>query len=90
MFGFSIQKVLFTAVAIFVVWQGFKWYRNSQELKAAKREELRRNGGAAKPKAAGEQAKAGAQEMVKCDVCDTYIASDATRACGRDDCPYPG
>lgn len=86
MLGFSITKLLFTIVAVYAVWQGFKWYNRAQEIKAARKEPLRNT--ASKP--AATTATTATQETIKCDVCDTYIPSDTSKSCGRADCPYPG
>ncbi|MHA1597100.1 MAG: hypothetical protein ACTSV1_00110 [Alphaproteobacteria bacterium] len=88
MLGFSIQKLLFTAVAIFLVWQGFKWYTRSQQVKAERKANMPPNSSATGGSSGGPKT-ATAQEMVKCDVCDTYIPSDTKISCGRDGCPYP-
>ncbi|MBL6931948.1 MAG: hypothetical protein ISR45_03295 [Rhodospirillales bacterium] len=92
MFGFSLTKLLFTAVAIFLVWNGFKWYNRMQENRAVE--------GANKPRRAEQKASSGAQassnssldaeEMIKCAVCETYVSSGSAVSCGKDGCPYPG
>ncbi len=83
MFGFSITKLLFTIVAIVVIWQGFKWFGRMQE---------NRELGSQNKKKKTESANAGhdgVEDMVKCATCDTFV-SRSTRSCGRADCPYPG
>lgn len=97
MFGFSITKLLFTIAAVFVVWHGFKWYARAQQIKANRKEKLRPGpggtGGAGSAGGAGGPGEATAsvtQDMVRCDVCDTYIPADTAASCGRADCPYPG
>ncbi|MBT7942218.1 MAG: hypothetical protein HN719_02560 [Alphaproteobacteria bacterium] len=92
MFGFSLTKLLFTAVAIFVVWNGFKWYNRMQENRAV--------GGSNSPRRAEQKPSAhtpasgqsapDAEEMVKCPVCETYVSSGSAVSCGKDGCPYPG
>jgi len=85
MFGFSITKLLFTIAAVFLVWQGFKWYARAQQVKASRKAEMPpRSGGPGTAKAASTQ------DTVKCDVCDTYVPVGSGVSCGRDDCPYPG
>jgi len=86
MFGFSITKLLFTLVAIIVVWKGFKWYNRLQENRSAP---VRGDQGSA-----GQGAEAAgpsdAEEMVKCAVCETFVSSASAVSCGKDGCPYPG
>lgn len=92
MFGFSLTKLLFTAIAIFVVWNGFKWYGRMQENRAV--------GGGNSPRRAEQKTTAQApanggpsseaEEMIKCPVCETYVSSANAVSCGKDGCPYPG
>lgn len=85
MFGFSIAKLLFTIAAIIVAWNGFKWYTRMQENRVT---------GAGKkptPRASERTAEqVGAEEMVKCAVCETYVSSSSAVSCGKNGCPYPG
>ena len=87
MFGFSLQKLLFTILVIAIVWYGFKMIARIQERRsegdAASRRapsRRRRSGGAA----------AEAEEMVACALCGTFVPARNARSCGRDDCPWPG
>ena len=86
MFGFSIQKLLFTLLVIAVVWYGFKMLARLQERRdsaaAGKRAPQRRGARASAP--------ADAEDMVACALCGTFVAPAHARSCGRDDCPYPG
>ena len=80
MFGFSIQKLVVLAAILAAVWYGFKWVKR---LDQTRKDEARlRNTG--KGRAGGGPV----DEMVQCPVCDTYVASGATKSCGRPDCPY--
>ncbi len=90
MFGFSIGKVIFTVAAIVAVWYAFKiigrLQARQQELK-----ELREREDARAAKEAGRTAASPeVKEMVKCRVCESFIAESSTRNCGRENCPYPG
>ena len=82
MFGFSLTKLLFTALAIFVVWRGFRWYAERQSRVA------RGDGG--KPVSGGGAAPADAEEMKQCPVCNAYVVQKGATACGREGCPFPG
>ncbi len=76
MFGFSLPKLIVLAAIIAVVWYGFKFLGR---LEAKRKAEL---------KAGKNQTEGGAtQSMVKCPVCETYVAAGAG-SCGRSDCPY--
>lgn len=83
MFGFSLQKLLFTILVIAIVWYGFKMIARIQERRSegdAASRRRRRSGGAA----------AEAEEMVACALCGTFVPARNARSCGRDDCPWPG
>ncbi len=88
MFGFSLQKLIFTALAIAAVWYGYKWLGRVQEIRAQRvkqeRVKPRRSPGAPEVDAAG------AEEMKKCPVCEAYVAARGAVSCGREGCPYPG
>lgn len=95
MFGFNLEKLLFTAIVIYVVWQGFKLFgrmqaRERETARQRMREEMNtqrmRNAAGAKP-AAGQP---GVEDMVECRTCGAYVAQNGARNCGRKDCPYPG
>ncbi len=96
MFGFSLSKLLFTAVAIALVIYGFRWIgqmqqRNDQRFK--QRKTARKPGGAATSaqRNAPSAADAGDVEtMIECKICGSYVAASGARSCGRDNCPYPG
>lgn len=96
MFGFSIQKLLFTAAVIMAVWYGFKWLGQMKIKRDQERARLRRarGGGAARSRTESpgdsEGDPAGAEDMVECGACGAFVASRGARSCGRDECPYPG
>ncbi len=97
MFGFSIQKLLFTVAVIMAVWYGFKWLGQMKVKRDRERSRLRRGarrGGAARTRMESggdsEGDPDGAEEMVECDACGAFVASRGARSCGRDECPYPG
>lgn len=84
MFGFSLPKLIVLGLAIFAVWQGFKYLQRRQEVQARNhnervREARRETEGSASP----------VEDMVRCKVCDSFVASKGVRSCGRADCPYP-
>ncbi|TCS62621.1 hypothetical protein [Varunaivibrio sulfuroxidans] len=92
MFGLSLSKFIFTVFIVGVVWYGFKWLNRVQSI----REEVRRNGRPAAHPAAGRRASGAraadesVEDMVKCPVCESYVAAKGTTSCGRDGCPYVG
>ncbi len=90
MFGFSLQKLLVLAAIVGAVWYGFKLLSRLHE--ARKLEESARAGKqprAARRGAGGAPSPAeGAEDMVQCPVCGTYVAARAAANCGRPDCPY--
>lgn len=87
MFGFSLQKLLFTILVIAIVWYGFKMIARIQERRS--------EGDAASRRAPSRRrrrsgAAAEAEEMVACALCGTFVPARNARSCGRDDCPWPG
>ena len=96
MLGFSIQKLLFTAIAIAAVWYGFKWLGRVQERnKQVARERARRmkaeatQGGAGRA-TAGARANPDVEEMVECPTCGAFVAATGASNCGKSRCPYTG
>jgi len=86
MFGFSLPKLLFTILIVVLVVYGFKAVsrlqeRRDRELAGAK---------GRRPRAARGARAADAEDMVACPACGTFVPANGARACGRDDCPYPG
>jgi len=91
MFGFSISKVLLTAIAIAVVWYGWKWMNRVQ---ARRRGELDGSGRAPVGRGRSAQSKrrarrAATEDLVKCAVCESYVPADGGELCDRADCPFP-
>ena len=84
MFGFSLPKLLVLALIIGVIWYGFKW---ATQLDRSRRKAVKDE---AKPKAPDAAAPDGAEDMVKCSVCGTFVAARGARSCGLGDCPYSG
>ncbi len=97
MFGFSIQKLLFTAAVIMAVWYGFKWLGQMKIKRDRERARLRRGAkeaGAARSRtespSVSEGDPDGAEDMVECGTCGAFVTARGGRSCGRDECPYPG
>jgi len=94
MFGFSLQKLIFTGLVIVVVIYGFKAISRLQERRNAAENNRggADSGGRVKAQSAGPvaQPEQGTEDMVACRVCGTFVAANGTRSCGREDCPYPG
>lgn len=74
MFGFSITKLLFTAVVIAAVWYGFKWLNRRAQVQQRSAEDSGR--------VEAEAAKApDVEEMVQCPDCGAYIAKGSGHRC---------
>lgn len=85
MFGFSFPKLIVLGLIVFAVWQGFKYLQRRQEVQDKNRmdkvrEARRDTEGSADP----------VEDMVRCTVCDAFVAGISPKSCGRRDCPYPG
>ena len=77
MFGLSLAKIALTAAVIFAVWYGFKYLgRLTGSSKSA-------GGGGDRTPAAPT-----VEDLQKCEVCGTYVASDSAPTCDRADCPH--
>ncbi len=91
MFGFSIQKLIFTVLVVVVVWYVFKMIGRLDERKKA---QVNARGGSGKKPAEAPGARSGsggdAEDMLACPRCGTYVSRANPSACGRSDCPYPG
>jgi len=74
-------KFLLTVFLVAFVWFGFKYLQRLAEMKE-------RRGRRAGPAAPPRPADSNVQDLVKCPVCATWQAGNATRPCGRADCPY--
>jgi hypothetical protein len=82
MLGFSLAKLLLLAVLIAILWYGVKYARRIEQVHKQLRAELRRR------QAAGGAGIAGAEELMKCRVCNAYVAARGAGPCGRRDCPW--
>ncbi|MSP89282.1 MAG: hypothetical protein EXQ92_10810 [Alphaproteobacteria bacterium] len=96
MFGLSISKLIVLAAVIAAVWYGFKWIGRMDKMRkeeaerdrldnSKRRTEADRASAAPTPAAAG-----GAEDMVGCVTCGTFVLASAARNCGKARCPYPG
>lgn len=96
MFGFSLPKLLFTAIVIAAVFYGFRWITQLQQRndeRVQKRSSPRKPGGSAassQQRAASRDDADDVETMIECKVCGSYVAASGARSCGRNDCPYPG
>ncbi len=80
MFGLSLAKILLIAAVIAAVWYGYRWWQRVQRVTRDEETMLAR-----------ERARAASgEDMVKCPACETYLSPKSARACGRNECPYPG
>ncbi len=81
MFGFSLTKLLFTVAVIAAIWYGYKWIGRIKSMRAAG------------DKLGGNRPRSGpaaVEDMIRCPVCDSFVAAPAATSCGREDCPYRG
>lgn len=84
MFGFSLPKLLVLAGLIFAVWQGFKYLQRRQAVQDQNRHEKVRE---ARQETQGTPDPV--EDMVRCKVCDSFVAGSGVKSCGRTNCPYP-
>lgn len=80
MFGFSLTKLIFTVVVVFVVWQAFKYFSRLQDQREKRAKMQSRQ---------APPTQDGVEDMVQCSVCDAYVAR-GSKACGKDGCPFRG
>ncbi len=81
MFGFSLTKLLVTVAIIAAIWYGFKYLSRIDRVRKRALKDR---------KDEPDSTPAGAESLVQCPVCGTYVAPGGAEACGRDDCPYGG
>ena len=88
MFGLpSFQKLIVLAIAIAIVWYGFKFLGRLKETRAAEarkrdlKDDDRRN-----PAAVREQLDV--EETVQCPTCGSYVPAQGAVNCGKTGCPY--
>ncbi len=74
MFGFSIQKLVFTVVLIIVVIYGKRLISGM--------------GNRTKSVGGGGNAPPVGEDTQQCEVCGVYVSVDSRSSCGRSDCPY--
>lgn len=94
MFGFSLQKLLFTGIVIAAIWYGFKWIGRLQERNdALSRERARRmkaEDALNKSAGSGGRATPEVEEMIECPTCGAFVPAVGARNCGKSGCPYTG
>jgi hypothetical protein len=86
MFGLGFSKLLLLVIVVIAVWYGFKYVGRVEEV----RRNLRRARDAAEraQSRARGRARIEAEDMVKCRVCDAYVAASGAARCARSDCPW--
>jgi uncharacterized protein len=87
MFGFSLQKLLLLLLIVGAVWYGFKFVNRLQQARDSEGKSRSRVRGG-KPPASEPSTAAEVEDMVRCPICDAFVAARSTSHCGRDDCPY--
>ena len=78
MLGFSLTKILFTALVVLAVWYAFAWVRRLGGPRG--RRGVSTSGSTSAP--------AAVENMVRCAVCGEFTAASGPADCGRDGCPY--
>ena len=78
MFGLSVGKLIVLIVVVLGVWYGYKWLGRVQKLNRERERERARLA-----------ASKGAEDMVRCAFCESYVTAEGARHCGRANCPYP-
>ena len=88
MFGLpSFQKPLVLAIAIAIVWYGFKFLGRLKETRAAEARKRDLNSeDRGNPAAVREQLDV--EETVQCPTCGSYVPAQGARNCGKTGCPY--
>ena len=74
MFGFSIQKLVFTVLLIVIVLYGKRL--------------IGRIGSQSKSVGGGAGARPVSEDTQQCAVCGVYVSAHKPSSCGRSDCPY--
>lgn len=78
MFGFSIQKLLFTGLAIAAIWYAFKWLGRMQ---AEKRKVDRQQARKMKDSGASTAKTPEVEDMVECPHCGAFVPTDGSHRC---------
>ena len=86
MLGLSLGKLLLLGVIVLVVWHGFKFRGRIEAVRSALQREAEARRGRARQGA--PRPTLAAEDLVKCDRCNAYVAAHATSSCGRADCPW--
>ena len=88
MFGLpSFQKLIVLAIAIAVVWYGFKFLGRLKETRAAEARKRDLNSEAQRDKTAVRD-QLDVEETVQCPTCGAYVPSQGATNCGKARCPY--
>jgi len=95
MFGLSFSKIIVLVAVVVAVWYGFKWLNRVDKLRKEeaardKVDQKKRMDEAARASAAPTPPASGAEDLVSCAACGSYVLASAARSCGRRECPYPG
>jgi hypothetical protein len=87
MFGFSLSKLIFTALAVYLVW----WVYRKINMIGEQGDKPKSRVNAAKQAAEDvTQARTqGVEDLSACPACGTYVAAGSNPGCGRPpkDCP---
>lgn len=89
MFGISVGKLLLLALLVAAVWFGIRYLQGLGRDRET--DALRKPAPGPAPRkpdtaARDAQPAGGAEDLIKCPACATYVARNAP-ACGRADCP---
>jgi len=87
MFGFSPNKLLFTALVIAAVWYGFKWlgrFQADQKKRAKRPPQDTRKSEATQSRSQD----ADYEELVACRTCGDFVIADKRSGGGKENCPY--
>jgi hypothetical protein len=87
--GFSLTKLIFTALVIAAIWHVYKFFGRLQDvrIRTRKEENLKRRAGAEAAKRP-DKIPDGTEDMTECPLCATFVVASGAEACGREDCPY--
>ncbi|MDJ0611795.1 MAG: hypothetical protein QNJ67_22675 [Kiloniellales bacterium] len=85
---FSLQKLLLLAALVGAVWYGFKLVSRLQEARQLDRSVKSQRRPVKGGGDGGKAERKEAEEMVRCPVCEAFVAARAQSSCGRPDCPY--
>ncbi|OSQ49723.1 hypothetical protein [Thalassospira alkalitolerans] len=75
----SFSKILFTALIVVVVWQGFKLFNRAKQVSAQEQPKQTRHAKQAK----SQKHEAVAHDLVKCPKCGVYHADGSAHVCDR-------